>query len=135
MQFSGPLCRKPSAHGLYFYPKAVSDIPFPHFPYFPSHCGQKKLDAQNDPVAMWVLDPFKTLQRSVFALSRRDSITPDIATHAALSTSMQDMRTDMSDLVQTVEDSRLEVEGALHTLTAMEWSLNALAVNVQALQH
>ena len=87
------------------------------------------------PVSMCVLDPFKALKRSVFALSGRDSTSPDIVTHAALSTSIQEMRTDMGDLIQTVKEIRLEVEGALHALTTMTGSLNTLALNVQALQH
>ncbi len=48
---------------------------------------------------------------------------------------MQEIRTDMREIVQVVKESRLEVEGALNALTQMTGSLNALALNVQGLQH
>jgi hypothetical protein len=47
---------------------------------------------------------------------------------------LQDIRTDMREIIQTVKESRLEVEGALNTLTEMGGSLNALVLNVQGLQ-
>ena len=48
---------------------------------------------------------------------------------------MQDIRTDMREIIQVVKESRLEVDGALNGLTQMAGSLNALALNVQGLQH
>jgi hypothetical protein len=48
---------------------------------------------------------------------------------------MQEIRTDMREIVQVVKESHLEVEGALNALTQMAGSLNALALNVQGLQH
>jgi hypothetical protein len=48
---------------------------------------------------------------------------------------MQEIRTDMREIVQVVKESRLEVEGTLNALTQMAGSLNALALNVQGLQH
>jgi hypothetical protein len=82
---------------------------------------------------MCVFDPFKVLQRSVFALSGRDSTSPDIETHVSLCTSMH-LRTDMGDLIQEVKERRLEVEGVFNDLTVITGSLNALTLNVQVLQ-
>jgi len=48
---------------------------------------------------------------------------------------MQDIRTDMREIIQVVKESRLEVEGTLNALTQMAGSLNALAFNVQGLHH
>lgn len=81
------------------------------------------------PVPMCVLDSSKVF-KSVSALSGRDSTS-----HASLSTSIQEMRDEMGGLIQAVKDNRLEVEGALNAIVTMAGSLNALALNVQALQH
>ena len=51
----------------------------------------------------------------------------EVAAHASLSTSLHEMRTDMSDLMQEVKGSRNDVE-------TMAGSLHALALSVQALQ-
>ncbi len=82
-------------------------------------------------VPMCVLDPSKVLLRSVSALSGRVSMAADTS---LVSTSLQEMRTDMSTLIQEVKGSRDDVEGALNALTTMAGALNALALNVQALQ-
>ena len=48
---------------------------------------------------------------------------------------MQDIRTDMREIIQVVKESLLEVDGAINALTQMVGSLNASALNVQGLQH
>ncbi len=83
------------------------------------------------PVPVCVFDPSKVLPRSVFALSGRVSTASD---NVWVSTSLQEMRTDMSNLIQEVKGSRDDVEGAINALTTMTGSLNALALSVQALQ-
>jgi hypothetical protein len=80
-----------------------------------------------DPVPMCVLDPSKVLSRPVFALSGRVSTASEVPVNALVSTSLQEMRTDMSDLIQ-------EVKGSRHDVEAMAGSLHALALSVQTLQ-
>jgi hypothetical protein len=53
-------------------------------------------------------------------------------TIVVLSTSIQEIRTDMSGLVQTVKDNRFEVQEALNSLTTMAGSVTAL---VHTMQH
>jgi hypothetical protein len=74
-----------------------------------------------------VLDPSKSLNRSVCALSGRVSAASEVTSHVSLSVSLQEMRTDMSDLIQEVKGSRSDVG-------TMEGSLHALALSVQTLQ-
>ena len=63
--------------------------------------------------------------------ANRDAIRPDLATIAELSTSIQEIRTDMSGLVQTVKDNRFEVQEAINSLTAMVGSVAALVHAMQ----
>jgi hypothetical protein len=63
------------------------------------------------------------------------STASEVPAQALVSTSLEEMRTDMSSLIQEVKGSRDDVEGALNALTNMAGSLNALALAVQALQH
>jgi hypothetical protein len=86
-------------------------------------------------VPMCTLEPSKVLPRSVFALSGLVSTASEVPAQALVSTSLEEMRTDMSSLIQEVKGSRDDVEGALNALTNMAGSLNALALAVQALQH
>jgi hypothetical protein len=86
-------------------------------------------------VPMCTLEPSKVLPRSVFALSGLVSTVSEVPAQALVSTSLEEMRTDMSSLIQEVKGSRDDVEGALNALTNMAGSLNALALAVQALQH
>jgi len=53
-------------------------------------------------------------------------------TIVVLSTSIQEIRTDMSGLVQAVKDNRFEVQEALNSLTTMAGSVTAL---VHTMQH
>lgn len=83
-------------------------------------------------------------RKSVFAVTMGETVAPDddalvLAAveqlKADFQVQMQEIRTDMREIVQVVKESRLEVEGALNALTQMAGSLNALALNVQGLQH
>jgi hypothetical protein len=83
-------------------------------------------------------------RKSVFAVTMGETAAPDddalvLAAveqlKADFQVQMQEIRTDMREIVQVVKESRLEVEGALNALTQMVGSLNALALNVQGLQH
>jgi hypothetical protein len=78
-------------------------------------------------VPVCVLDPSKALNRSACALSGRVSTASEVTAHASLSASLQEMRTDMSDLIQ-------EVKGSRNDVGSMAGSLQALALSVQALQ-
>ena len=96
-------------------------------------------------VPLCVVDTSKPVPRkSVFAVTRGDTSVPDDGAgvlaaveqlKADFQGQMQDIRTDMREIIQVVKESRLEVDGALNGLTQMAGSLNALALNVQGLQH
>ena len=92
-----------------------------------------------------IVDTSKPVPRkSVFAVTMGEtSVSDDGALvlaaveqlKADFQVQMQEIRTDMREIVQVVKESRLEVEGTLNALTQMAGSLNALALNVQGLQH